>query len=81
MKISDTAIDRRTTVFVLLGLLVAVGAFSYTTLPRESEPEIIIPVALVNVLYEGVSPEDMGNLVTMPIERKLTGIGGIKKSP
>ena len=79
MKICDIAIERRTTVFVLLALIIVLGIYSYIVLPRESEPEIIIPVALVTVTYQGVSPEDMETLVTIPIERKLTGISGVKQ--
>jgi len=79
MIITDFAIDRRTTVVVLLLLILVVGVVTYTTLPRESEPEVVIPIAMVSVVYEGVSPEDMETLVTMPIERKLTGISGVKE--
>ena len=79
MKISDLAIDRRTTIFVLLGLILLAGLYSYTTLPRESEPEIIIPFVNVSVSYPGVAPADMESLVTIPIESKMTGIPGIKE--
>lgn len=79
MKITDAAIDRRTTVIVLLILILVMGLISYITLPRESEPEVIIPLATVMVNYRGVSPEDMETLVTIPIERKLTGISGVKQ--
>ena len=48
-------------------------------LPVETEPEIIVPMAMVTTRYEGVAPQDMETLVTMPIERKLTGISGVKK--
>ena len=79
MKITDTAIDRRTTVMVVLLLILVMGVYSAITLPIESEPEIIIPIASVSVIYTGVSPQDMETLVTSPIERKLTGISGVKQ--
>lgn len=79
MKICDLAIERRTTVFVLLGIITLTGLYSYAVLPRESEPEVVIPLIMVTVAYEGVSPEDMETLVTIPIERKLTGISGVKE--
>ncbi|MEX2015996.1 MAG: efflux RND transporter permease subunit, partial [Candidatus Hydrogenedentales bacterium] len=79
MKISDLAIDRRTTIFVLLGLITLAGLYSYRSLPRESEPEIIIPFVNVSVSYPGVAPADMESLVTIPIESKLTGIAGIEE--
>ncbi len=79
MKATEVAIERRITVFVVLAIIVIMGLYSYATLPRESEPEIVIPAAIVMVTYQGVSPMDMETLVTSPIERKLTGISGIKK--
>ncbi len=79
MKISDMAIDRRTTVYVLLVLIFVSGLYSYWVLPREDNPEVIIPIILVTTTYEGVAPADMESLVTVPIERKLTGLSGVKQ--
>ncbi len=78
MIVSNTAVDRRTTVFVSLLLIAISGLYSYTVLPRESTPEVVIPILLVTTTYQGVAPADMESLVTIPIERKLTGIAGVK---
>lgn len=78
MILSDIAIDRRTSVYVLLVLITVFGLYSWNTLPRESNPEIVIPIILVTTTYEGVAPSDMESLITIPIERKLTGISGVK---
>ena len=78
MILSDVAIDRRNTIYVLIVLITVFGLYSYFTLPRESNPEIVIPLILVTTTYEGVSPSDMESLITVPIERKLTGIAGVK---
>lgn len=79
MKIVNVAVDRSTSVFVLLALIIAMGVYSYVVLPRESAPEVIVPFIVVSTGYEGVSPEDIESLVTLPIERKLTGISGVKE--
>lgn len=79
MKLIDLAVDRRVTVYVLLLIIVVMGTFSYVVLPREANPEIIIPFIVVSTSYEGVSPEDMESLVSVPIERKLTGLADVKK--
>lgn len=79
MILSDTAIDRRITVFVLILLIVVAGLYTYTALPRESTPEVVIPILLVTTTYQGVAPADMESLVTIPIERKLTGLSGVKR--
>lgn len=79
MILSDTAIDRRITVFVSILLIVVAGLYTYSALPRESTPEVVIPILLVTTSYQGVAPADMESLVTIPIERKLTGLSGVKR--
>lgn len=79
MKIVDLAVDRRISVYVLVLILVITGIYSYIVLPRESAPEVIVPVIVVATHYQGVSPEDMESLVTVPIERKLSGLKGVDK--
>ena len=65
MKLSNTAIDHRTTVMVLILVIVLFGAFSYATLPRESAPDIQIPFISVVTPYEGASPVDIENTVVI----------------
>ena len=79
MIISNIALRNRISVAVLMVLITLGGAFSYITLPRESAPDVPIPLVLVTTTYEGVSPADVETAVTMKIERKLTGIKGVKE--
>jgi len=77
--LSDTAIKNRTTVFVLILLVVFLGAFSYATLVREAFPDVKIPIVMISTSDEGVSPEDMESLVTDEIEKELTALKGLKE--
>ena len=79
MRITDIAIRRRLTVYVLIALIVVAGMGSYVSLPRESFPEVKIPLILVYTMYGGVSPEDIETLLTRPIETELKAISGIKE--
>lgn len=79
MRLTNFAVDRSTTIIVLLFIISIAGIYSYIVLPRESNPEIIVPFINVTVAYEGVTPEDMESLVTVPIERKLTGLSDVKE--
>ena len=79
MKITEVAVDRRITVYVILFILIVMGVYSYVTITRESEPEIVIPFVIVTVPYEGVSPQDMETLVTIPLEKKISAISGVKE--
>ena len=79
MKISDWSLDHKTSVFVLLFIVVIAGFVSYSNLPVESFPQIKQPVVIVSVPYIGVAPSDMETLVAQPIENKLKEITKIKK--
>ena len=79
MRITNIAIRRRLTVYVLIALIVVAGMGSYISLPRESFPEVKIPLILVYTIYGGVSPEDIETLLTRPIETELKAISGIKE--
>ena len=73
------AIKNKTTVFILTGLLVFFGLFSYNQMPRELFPEIVVPYIFIETLYPGNSPVDIENLITRPIEKELKGMQGVKQ--
>lgn len=79
MLISNVSIDRRSTVFALMLIILIVGVYSYLALPRESTPDITIPVVLVVTSYEGVASGDIESLITHPIERKLKGLKDVEE--
>jgi len=62
-------------VILLIVLLTGLGVYSFSVLPRESNPEVKIPIAIVMTTYPGASPADIEELVSKKIE---TGIAGVK---
>jgi multidrug efflux pump len=78
MIVSDTAVKNRISVVVLAIMILVFGTYCYLTLPRESEPDISIPYVFVSTSYKGVSSADMEISVTIPIEKKLKGLDGVK---
>ncbi len=79
MNVTDYSIRHRLTVYVLIVLLLVMGASAYTSLPRESFPEVEIPLIVVYTGYLGASPEDVETLITRPIETELKGVVGVKE--
>lgn len=79
MRISDTAVKKSTTVSVLAIILIIFGVYCYNELPRESDPEVVIPNVFVSTSYRGVSPADIESSITVEIEKKLKGLDGVKK--
>ena len=79
MIVNELAQKRPAAVLSLLVVLVIIGTYSYLTLPRESFPDITIPYVFVTTTYEGVAPEDMEKLITIPVERKIKGISDLEE--
>ncbi len=79
MIISDMAVRKRVSVVVLAIIIIIIGSYCYTVLPRESDPDITIPNVFISTNYRGVSPPDIETSVTIPIEKKLKGLEGVKK--
>lgn len=69
-----------TRVVILLILLISGwGAYAYSVLPRESNPEVKIPYVIVSTVYPGASPSDVEELVTKKIETEVSSIKGVDK--
>ena len=79
MILNEGALKNQPLVIVALVLIVVAGLYSYVKLPREAAPDIQIPYIFVTTTYEGVAPEDMEKLITIPLERKLNGLEGVEE--
>ncbi|MBM4152099.1 MAG: efflux RND transporter permease subunit, partial [Kiritimatiellaceae bacterium] len=79
MLITNYAIKFRIAVFAFMAVIIGLGFVSYNALPREGMPDITIPQIYIRAPYEGTAPEEMENLVTIPIEKKLNELGNVKE--
>jgi len=72
-------INRPRPVILILALLILAGMTSYVSVPKEAEPDIDIPQIYVNIIHEGISPEDAERLLLRPMETELRSIEGLKE--
>jgi len=72
-------IRRSPAVLLAVVCLVVFGAISYGSLPRESAPDVKIPVVMVTTLYTGVAPADVESLITIPLENELASVKDLKE--
>ncbi|PWI35317.1 MFS transporter [Vibrio albus] len=77
--IIDAALSRSRTMLTLLVLILIAGVVTYVTIPKESSPDITIPIIYVSVSHQGISPEDAERLLVRPIEQELRSIEGVKE--
>ncbi len=76
-RIIDAAFSRSQVVVMALALILTVGAIAYVTIPKESAPEIPLPIVYVSTGLEGISPEDAERLLIEPMEAEFGAIEGL----
>jgi multidrug efflux pump len=76
---SSWAIDNKTAIYVLIFMITVLGLVSYNNLPKENFPDIEIPKIFVTTTFLGQSPQNVENLVTRQLEKKLKSLKGLKK--
>src|SRR6201982_260070 len=72
-----TCIDSKLTPLVIAGSLL-LGLFAVWKLPREEEPQIIVPMVDVSVAMPGASAREVEERVTRPMEKLLWEIPGVE---
>ena len=66
-------------ILTILFFFIVFGFYQYNTLPKESDPDISLPVMYISLTHEGISPEDSERLLVKPLEKELKNIEGLKK--
>ena len=64
---------------LVLALVLIAGSIAYVTIPKESDPDVAIPLIYVRIPHEGISPEDAERLLVRPMEQELRNIEGLKE--
>lgn len=75
----DAALSRSRTMMTFLLMILVAGVITYVTIPKESSPDITIPIIYVSVGHQGISPVDAERLLARPIEQELRSIEGVKE--
>ncbi len=78
-QLIDAAFERHRTVIMLLLFLLASGIVAYISIPKESEPDVPIPIIYVSMTHDGISPDDAERLLVRPMEKELQSISGLKQ--
>ena len=76
-KIAHFFINSKLTILLMVALM-AIGVYSSFLIPREEEPQIIVPMADVMVGYPGANPTEVENRVVKPLERIISDIKGVE---
>lgn len=72
-------LEKRQFSWLLIFTLIAMGVYAAIIIPKESAPEVIVPIGIVQTVYPGASAADIENLITNKIETKINGVENLKK--
>lgn len=72
-------INRARTTLSLLALVLICGIYAYRNLPVEVTPSVATPFISINIVLEGVSPQDAVRLLVKPAETELRSVEGVKE--
>ena len=72
----EAAVNRSRTTLLLMAMVVIAGVAARIAIPIESNPNIEVPVFLISVPHEGISPEDAERLLVKPLEVELRTVEG-----
>jgi multidrug efflux pump len=75
--LSSWAINNKTTMYVLILLILVLGTGAYFSMPRENFPEIKETKIYISSIYPGNTAEDIEKLITDPIEDKLKTVSNV----
>jgi multidrug efflux pump subunit AcrB len=76
-RVAATFVHSKLTPLLILASL-ALGAFAIVALPREEEPQIVVPMIDVFVDLPGAAPLEVEQRVTRPLEKLLWEVPGVE---
>jgi multidrug efflux pump len=78
-RLIELALDNKRTTLAALVLILIAGLITFRDIPKESDPDVKIPIIYVALTLDGISPEDAERLLVRPFETQLRSIEGIKE--
>ncbi|PCI11851.1 MAG: copper transporter [Flavobacteriaceae bacterium] len=75
--LSSWAINNKTTIYVVIALILFLGYSAYKSMPRESFPEIKETKIYISSIFPGNTAEDIEKLITDPIEDKIKTVSNV----
>ncbi len=75
--LSSWAINNKTTIYVMMVMILMMGISAFLSMPRENFPEIRETKIYISSVYPGNTAEDIEKLITDPLEDKLKTVSNV----
>ncbi len=63
---------------LLMATLIGLGTYAVFVIPKESAPEVIVPIGIVTTVYPGASASDIEELITNKLEDAIENVDGLE---
>ena len=73
------AMDRPVTIVMIFVSMIAVGLVASRLLPLEYFPGVDVPFIILDMPYQGSTPEEVEREITRPAEEVIATLSGIKR--
>lgn len=70
-------LKKRAFTYMVMFVLTAGGLYSLLAIPKESSPEVIVPVGIVTTILRGGTGEDVEKLITNKLEQEIANVENI----
>lgn len=78
MNLPNFSVNRPITILMLFIGLILIGLISFQNLGLDLLPDLSFPMSAIMVSYPGVAPQEIENMVTIPLEEAVGTIQGVK---
>jgi len=79
LNLPNFSVSRPVTILMLFIGLILIGLISYQNLGLDLLPDLSFPMSAIIVSYSGVAPQEIENMITIPLEEAVGTIQGVKK--
>lgn len=79
MKFLSLIVDHSRATLAIMLLILFAGAGARLSMPVEMNPNVTLPVVMIMVRHDGISPEDGARLLIRPIEKELKTLDGLEE--
>ncbi|MBD3419216.1 MAG: MMPL family transporter [Chitinivibrionales bacterium] len=73
------SVEKRVTITMLILIVVVFGLLALSKLGLDMLPDIKYPMVTVVIQYGGVAPEEIEQLITVPLEGVIAGVNKVKR--
>lgn len=77
MSFLTSAVSRYRSTLSILFLLVVAGFASRASMTTEANPAVSVPMVMVQVFHDGISPQDGARMIAKPLEKELRALDDI----